>query len=161
VAFPGDDYDANPKGRSLKQQASYGVVYSRRRRKVYRLLLFPSVSESEVQPLVSLILRVLQILMLLILTHRTPDRLSSLIAPSVVKPSENEQQQSEDVDAKEHAISAVVTGLVIVAVDVGGDHTAHLHHHVVAGGGDGTSAHATCVAGRETDEDGVAVGVAE
>jgi hypothetical protein len=119
------------------------------------------VSESEVQPLVTLISRVLQILMLLVLAHRTPHRLSSLVAPSVVQPSKDEQQQSNNVDANEHAVSAVVKRFVVVAVDVGCDHTAHLHHHVVAGGGDGTCAHATSVTGCETDEDGVAVWVAE
>jgi hypothetical protein len=119
------------------------------------------VSESEVQPLVPLILRVLQVLMLFVLAHCTPHRLSSLVAPGIVQPSKDEQQQSNNVDANEHAVSAVVKRFVVVAVDVGCDHTAHLHHHVVAGGGDGTCAHATSVTGCETDEDGVAVWVAE
>jgi hypothetical protein len=119
------------------------------------------VSESEIQPLVTLISCVLQILMLLVLAHRTPHRLSSLVAPSVVQPGEDEQQQSNNVDANEDTVSAMIKRFVVVAVDVGCDHTAHLHHHVVAGSRDGTCAHAACITGCEADEDGVAVWVAE
>ena len=88
--------------------------------------------EPEVQPLVALILRVLQVLMLLILAHRIPLLLPRAVAPSVVQPSEDEQTKSEYVYADQSAVSAVVLGLVVLAVDVGRDHSAHLHHHVVA-----------------------------
>ena len=117
--------------------------------------------EPEVQPFVALILRVLQILMLLILTHRTPLLLSSVIAPGVVQPSEDEQKESQSIDADEYAVSTVVAGLVVFAVDVGPYHAAQLHHHVVACCGDGACANATRVAGSEADENGVAVRVAE
>ena len=117
--------------------------------------------EPEVQPLVPLILRVLQILMLLILAHRTPLLLPRMVAPSVVQPSEDEQTKSKNIDANECAVSTEVLGLVVLAVDIGRDDSAHLHHHVVARCGDGACANATGVARGEADEDGVAVGVAE
>jgi hypothetical protein len=100
------------------------------------------VREAEVQPLVTLILRVLQVLMLLILAHRVPLLLPRGVAPSVVQPSKDEQTKSEDVDADQCAVSADVFGLVVFAVDVGRDHAAHLHHHVVACCGDRACAHA-------------------
>lgn len=117
--------------------------------------------EPEVQPLVALVLRVLQILMLLFLAHRIPLLLPRAVAPSVVQPSEDEQTKSKDVNPDECAISAEVFGLVIFAIDVGGNHAAHLYHHVVTCCGDGSCAHAAGVAGGEADENGVAVRVAE
>jgi hypothetical protein len=98
--------------------------------------------EPEVQPLVTLILRVLQILMLLILAHRIPLLLPCAVAPSVIQPSEDEQTKSKDVDADERAVSAEVLGLVVLAIDVGRDHPAHLHHHIVACCGDRACAYA-------------------
>jgi hypothetical protein len=98
--------------------------------------------EAEVQPLVALILRVLQILMLLILAHRIPLLLPRRVAPSVVQPSEYEQTKSKDIDADECAVSAEVLGFVVLAIDVGRDHSAHLHHHVVACCGDRACAYA-------------------
>ena len=85
--------------------------------------------EPEVQPLVPLILRVLQILMLLILAHRTPFLLPRMVAPSVVQPSEDEQTKSKNIDANECAVSTEVLGLVVLAVDLVGYHVAHLHQH--------------------------------
>lgn len=99
--------------------------------------------------------------MLLILTHRVPLLVSRLVTQSVVHPSEDKQHKSKDVDANQHAVAAVVERFVVLAIDVSCDHTAHLHHHVVAGGGDGACAHTARVTGGETDEDGVAVRVAE
>lgn len=119
------------------------------------------VREPEVQPLVPLIFSVLQIIMLLVLAHRVPLLLPCVVAPSVVQPSEDKQQNCKDVDANERAVSAEVLGLVIFAVDVGRDHSAHLHHHVVACCGDRACPYAAGVAGTEADEDGVAVRVAE
>ena len=116
--------------------------------------------EPEVQPLVTLILRVLQILMLLILAHRTPLLLPRAVAPSVVQPSEDEQTKRKHIDANQCAVSTEVLRLVVLAVDVGRDDSTHLHHHVVAGCGDGACADATRVARGEADENGVAVGVA-
>lgn len=78
-----------------------------------------SVSKSEVQPLVTLILRGLQVLVLLILTHRTPHLLSSLVAPGVVQPGENEQNKGKDVDSNQYAVTTVVERLVVFAIDVG------------------------------------------
>lgn len=97
--------------------------------------------EPEVQPLVALILRVLQVLMLLILAHRIPLLLPRRVAPSVVQPSEDEQTKSKNVDADQCAVSAEVLRLVVLAVDVGRDHSAHLHHHVVACCGDRACPH--------------------
>ena len=98
--------------------------------------------EPEVQPLVPLILRVLQILMLFILAHRTPLLLPCVVAPSVVQSGKDEQAQSKDIDANECAVAAEVLRLVVLAVDVGRDDSAHLHHHVVTGCGDGACANA-------------------
>lgn len=124
-------------------------------------MIIQSVGEPEVQPLVAHILRVLQILVLLLQAHGIPLLLPRVVAPSVVQPSKDEQTKSKDVDADECAVSAEVLGLVVFAVDVGRNHSAHLHHHIVACRGDGTCPYATGVAGREAYEDGVAVGVAE
>ena len=98
--------------------------------------------EPEVQPLVTLILGVLQILMLLILAHRTPLLLPRMVTPSVVQPSEDEQTKSKDVDADQCAVPADVLGLIVLAIDIGRDHSAHLHHHVVACCGDRACAYA-------------------
>ena len=99
--------------------------------------------------------------MLLILAHRTPLLLPRAVAPGVVQPSEDEQTKRKHIDANECAVAVEVLRLVVLAVDVGRNDSAHLHHHVVTGCGDGACAHAAGVAGIEADEDGVAVGVAE
>jgi hypothetical protein len=93
--------------------------------------------KSKIQPLVPLVLRALQILMLLILTHRTPLLLSRFVAQSVVHPRKDEQKESKDIGTNQYAVSAMIEWLVVLAVDIGCNHAAHLYHHIVTGGGDG------------------------
>lgn len=103
-------------------------------------------SESEIQPLITLIRRSLKVHMLLLLAHGAPLLLPSLVTKNIVNLRKDKQHKGENTNADEHAVSAEVTRFVVFAVDVGCDHAAQLDTHIVASGGDGARAHAARVA---------------
>lgn len=118
-------------------------------------------SKPEIQPLIPLIPRSLQINMLLIRAHNTPLPLPRPVPQDIVHLSKNKQRKSQNIDPNQHAVAAMIKWLIICAVDISANNAAELHGHVVAGGGYGARADAARVAGHEADEDGVAVGIAE
>lgn len=103
-------------------------------------------SESEIQPLITLVSRSLKVHMLLLLAHGAPLLLPNLVTQDVIHLCKDKQHKGENTNADQDAISAEVTRLVVLAVDVGCNHAAQLHTHVVASGGDGARAHTSRVA---------------
>ena len=75
-------------------------------------------SESEIQPLVSLILRRLQVLVLLWFSHGIPLCRFVLISQDVVDLQKNDENGVEDADAEERFVAFVVVWLVIGLVDL-------------------------------------------
>lgn len=115
----------------------------------------------KIQPLIPLIRRRRQIVILLLLAHRTPHPLPAAIDQHIEHLGADEEGEIERADADQHLVALPVQRLVLFAVDVGGDDVARLHGHVVQGRGDGARADGAGVARGDCDEDGVDVGVAD
>lgn len=87
--------------------------------------------EPEIQPLIPLVLRRLQIRLLLILAHASPNIIPSLVHPDVVQLRANKDGKIPRADCDEDFITPTVQRLVIVAVDVLADNRTGLYAHVV------------------------------
>lgn len=91
-------------------------------------------SEPEIQPLVSLVLRRCQIDSPLLHAHRTPNLLPRLVPPNVIALGKEEQRQSQHTKSNQHAVTAVIQRFVVFAVDIRAYDPAELNGHVVASG---------------------------
>lgn len=87
-------------------------------------------SESKVQPLASLYIRTLDILISLRVRHFVPDLLPSSVLIDVVRLSSEKECNRKNVDCDEGGISSSILRLVIVTVDEVGGHIAGLNCHL-------------------------------
>lgn len=119
-----------------------------------------SMPKPEIQPLVPLVSRSIQINPPFLRTHSPPNPLPRLIPPEIIPLGEKKQPNSQNTDTDQNTVAVMIQRLIVFAVDVGTDDPAKLHAHVVARRRDGARPHSTRVARGQADEDRVAVGVA-
>ena len=87
----------------------------------------------KIQPLIPLILRRGQIVLLLLITHVLPDLIPIRIPLHIVVFNANNYHDIIRQDAQQDLVAPAIQRLVVVAVDVGADDAAGLHAHVVQG----------------------------
>lgn len=87
-------------------------------------------SESKVQPLASLDIGILDILIPFLLRHLIPDFLPSSVLKYVVRLCSEEKRNGKNVDCDEGGISSPILGFVVVAVDEVGGHISGLNCHL-------------------------------
>lgn len=121
----------------------------------------PLVSKSKVPALLTLILGVEDIILLLLLGKSIPSPVANLVPPDVKRLDEVKQHNVAAGNTQDNPVTSAVKRLVVVAEDVGGGNVTRLHKHVVQGGTNGTGAHTVAVLGVPTNQDGVAVWVAQ
>jgi len=80
----------------------------------------------EIQPLISLIRAIINIIPSLLLAQRLPLLLPPLILQDIVPLGAEKAEEYEDVDGDEDGIAAMVEWGVVGAVDVGGDYVTEL-----------------------------------
>lgn len=90
-----------------------------------------SMCESEVQTLIALIRRGLQVRLLVLLRHTAPNALSLLIDHHVENFGSNKQRKVIGADSNQNLVASPVKRLIVLAVDVLADDTARLNGHVV------------------------------
>lgn len=87
----------------------------------------------EIQPLVPLISRRLQVLVLLLRCHCIPLTIPVLVPPYIVPLGQEIQPNIPNRHTQQSAIAAFVIRRIVCTVHVGRDDGASLHKHVVAG----------------------------
>jgi hypothetical protein len=88
------------------------------------------VSKSEVQPPTPLQLGVSDVVVPFLLSHCVPDSVTLLVPPDVVGLGQQEEDNAEDVDANQRAVSSPVLRLVVIQVDKIGDDVPQLYIHL-------------------------------
>lgn len=80
--------------------------------------VLPSMSEAEIQPLVSIVLRCPQVLVPLVLRHLLPDCIAGLVLADIVPLDEANHDHVQGYDAKEDFVSSAVKRSVVFAVNL-------------------------------------------
>lgn len=101
-------------------------------------------SESEIQSAVPDVLGGVEVVLLLRWRHSVPHTVSLLVAPDVIQLRPRiEDNEVETANGYEYAIATPISRSVIRLIDIGCDHGAQLHEHVVQRGIDGAACHST------------------
>ena len=114
--------------------------------------------EPKVQPLVAFILRGAQILLLLRIRHSLQLLLAISVPPHIVRLDRYDEDDVIRQDPQQDLVAPVVKRYIVRLVGVRRDNRRRLDAHIVDGRPDGAGAHATRVARRDGDDDGVDVG---
>lgn len=118
-------------------------------------------SKAKVQPLVPLVLRLIQIRLPLFRRHGSPLPLPQRILPLVIVLREHKQRNRRKVQRNQNVVPLMVLGRIARAINIRRDNVARLHAHVVRRGADGARANGAAVPACPCYYDRVAVGVAE
>lgn len=85
----------------------------------------------EIQPLVPLVSRVLQVIQPLRVGHGIPLLVSRLIAPDIVPLHGSIENQVHAADGQQLFVSPSIQGRIVLPIDIRRDNSRRLHHHVV------------------------------
>jgi len=126
------------------------------------LILNPqSRSEPEIQSLVSLVRRGIQVMHALFSSHGIPFLVSTLVLQLIIGFRADEENDVPSHQTQKHLVTTVVVRFVVRAVDLRGDNGACLNGHVIKRRGDCSRSHCTSIARSEGDQHGVSVGVSD
>lgn len=113
--------------------------------------------ETEIQPLLSFIFCVDQILLLLLSRQCVPLSVANTVPPDVESFDQVHQDNVKTGNAQKNAVSSLVEGFVVISVDVGCDNVSRLHKHVVQRRRDSSGSHGIAVLRVPGHQDCVAV----
>lgn len=89
--------------------------------------------KTEIEPLLSLVLGVEQILFLLFSCHCVPPLIADAVPPDIESLDEIHQDNIETGYSQKDTVASLVKWLVVIPVDVGRDDVSGLYKHVVQG----------------------------
>ena|SRR5579862_1610642 len=112
-------------------------------------------SESEIDPLISLILRRGQILPPLLQSPTIPYPLPALILPNIIQLRQSIQGQVHKCNANQNFIPASIVRFIIIPVDVGGNNIRDLNSHIIKRRCNGAGAYRVCITGLQGNLDSV------